>query len=83
MARPMFETAKKAIEQLRISTNRCGSDSPTLSMRSARFLELAHINHEIDTYSYDLESDILTGLTADFLINCSCDKTKISLVKDK
>lgn len=83
MARTMFDIAKEAIEKLRISTDRCGSDSPGLSMRSARFLELAYSNHEIDAEEYGLQLDISNGLAADFLINCSCDKIKISLVKEK
>lgn len=83
MARVMFDIAKEAIEKLRVSTDRCSSDSPGLSMRSARFLELAYSNREIDAKEHDLQSDILTGLTADFLINCSCDKIKIALVKEK
>lgn len=83
MARVMFDIAKDAIEKLRVSTDRCGSDSPGLSMRSARFLELAHGNHEIDAEEHEIQSDILSGLVADFLINCSCDKIKIALVKER
>jgi hypothetical protein len=41
MTRAMFDIAKEAIEKLRVSTDRCRSDSPGLSMRSARFLELS------------------------------------------
>lgn len=83
MAREMFDIVRETIEKLRVSVDRCGSDTPALSMKSARFLETAYCNHEIDAEEYNLQSDILTGLTADFLINCSCDKTKISLVKEK
>lgn len=83
MAKPMFDIAKEAIEKLRISTDRCGSETPGLSMKSARFLELAYSNHEIDREEYELHLDISNGLAADFLINCSCDKMKISLVKEK
>lgn len=83
MAREMFDIVRETIEKLRVSVDRCGSDSPALSMRSARFLELAHCNHEIDAEEYSLQYDILTGLAADFMINCSCNKTKISLVKEK
>ena len=45
MDKPMFDIAKEAIEKLRISTDRCGSETPGLSMKSARFLELAYSNH--------------------------------------
>ena len=83
MTRVMFDIAKEAIEKLRVSIDKCRSDSPELSMRSARFLELAYSNHEIDAEEHELQLDILTGLTADFLINCSCDKTRISLVKNR
>jgi hypothetical protein len=79
----MFDIAKETIEKLRVSIDKCRSDSPELSMRSARFLELAYSNHEIDAEEHELQSDILTGLTADFLINCSCDKTRIAIVKDR
>lgn len=83
MAREMFDMVRETIEKLRVSVNRCGTDSPVLSMKSAKFLERAYCNREIDAEEHSLQSDILTGLTADFLINCSCDKTKISLVKEK
>lgn len=83
MAREMFYIVRETIEKLRVSVNRCGSDTPALSMKATRFLELAYCNHEIDSEEHSLQSDILTGLIADFLINCSCDKTKISLVKEK
>lgn len=81
MAREMFDIAREAIEKLRASTDKCSSDSPGLSMRSTRFLELAYSNHEIDAEEHSREYDILTGLTAEFLINCSCNK--IALVKEK
>ena len=81
MTRIMFDTAKDVIEKLRISTEKCGSDSPGLAMKSAKFLELAYSNHETDAEEHELQSDILNGLVADFLINCSCYKAKISLVK--
>ena len=83
MARVMFDIAREAIEKLRVSVDRCSSDSPGLSMRSARFLELAYSNREIDADEYGLQLDIENGLVADFLINCSCDKTRMSLVKEK
>jgi len=83
MARVMFDIAQEVLEKLRVSVDRCGSDSPGLSMKLARFLELAHCNHEIDSEEYGLQLDISNGLAADFLINCSCDKNKISLVKEK
>lgn len=83
MARAMFDIAKEATEKLRASTDRCGSESPGLSMRSARFLELAYSNHEIDAEEHERQSDILSGLVAQFLIDCSCDKIKIALVKEK
>ncbi len=83
MTRVIFDIAREAIEKLRVSTDKCASDSPGLSMRSARFLELAYSNHEIDAEEHLLQTDILNGLVANFLINCSCDKTKISFVKDR
>lgn len=81
MTREMFDIAKEAIEKLRVSTDICGSDSPGLSMRSARFLELAYNNHEIDAEEHEMHIDILNGLVAQFLIDCSC--SKIALVKEK
>ena len=83
MTRVMFDIAREAIEKLRVSVDACSSDSPGLSMRSARFLELAHNNHEIDAEEYGRQLDIANGLVAEFLINCSCDKTRISLVKNR
>jgi hypothetical protein len=82
MTREMFDIAQDALEKLRVSVDRCSSDSPGLSMKLARFLELAHCNHEIDLEEYGLQLDISNGLAADFLVNCSCSK-KISLVKEK
>ncbi len=83
MPREMFNIAQEAIEKLRVSIDKCKPDSIGLSMKSTRFLELAYANHEIDAAEHDLQSDILAGLAAEFLINCSCDKTRISLVKEK
>lgn len=83
MTKEMFDIVRETIEKLRVSVDRCGSDSPGLSMKAARFLENAYCNREIDAEEHNLQSDILTGLVADFLINCSCDKTRISLVKEK
>jgi len=37
MTRVMFDIAKEAIEKLRVSIDKCRSDSPELSMRSTRF----------------------------------------------